>query len=723
MNAADFGLQSMRESIGSLNKFLRTLERSTKSKPDGPIRNKDLALQMKGWAFKGYLLSSVKDKRAPTVHTSRNRTAIKEIVNSFQNSIDLFSTHFAGIKSHSPVMYFVYIQQSRQLQALGMLKEALNRSQEAIKLSTTNNEEASALSQLGEIYLHMGEGTEALKAFERSLQRKAYDLSLYGKIVECHKLLEDLSKNKWRKLLIQMQEKVEYYENHDYYDEAENGNRYRIIGKNDEVIFDDSKTMSEVDGSDVFTDSRFPIKSENNYIFSAKLSLNHTEFIHGRTAVHYAIFTAAERAALYEDAWHYLNIFKNMTIEKNAQSGTPFDDDMKREHSQARFVLETFTPGFYPTDRSHGIPSRVPIFIVGMMRSGSTLLESMLYAHPDIYTVGEESTFVDEVNNMIMNIPALRQNFTTMEVASSDDEITDAGHDNVTNEVASMGKDKRKQQKIQELIDEFGEERPVDPDRERGEYDFEDAYKTVDIRFDVNKIINRHAEIVVNKMISNARDMNKHTSKYIHDIDSNKKIKHVVDKMLLNHMNLGFIHLMYPNALIIHIMRDPLDTLVSCFRCNFGSSLLQWTLTIPTLYQGYQRYMEIMSHYRRILPKKRLYEVQYEKLLINPEKVLRDILKKLDLPWDPAVLNYHHVNRTVHTSSIFQVKKGLSRSSVGFWKAYKPQLRHLAGALHKLVDRLSERDELPFEDSMNWDLDEDFEYFHDGDDDDDDDDN
>ena len=33
------------------------------------------------------------------------------------------------------------------------------------------------------------------------------------------------------------------------------------------------------------------------------------------------------------------------------------------------------------------------------------------------------------------------------------------------------------------MIDEFGEERPVDPDRERGEYDFEDAYKTVDIRF------------------------------------------------------------------------------------------------------------------------------------------------------------------------------------------------------------------------------------------------
>ena len=688
------------------------MERSAAAKSSSSIRSKDLALRMKGWAFKGYLLSTLKEKKSPYKHTAKNRTAIREIVGCFQNSIDLYSSHFAGMEDHAAIMYFVYIQQSRSLEDLGMLNEALNRSKEAIQLSSTKNEDASALSQMGDVYLHLGEANDALKAYEKSIQRKAYDLSLYKKIVDCHIYLEDLSKNKWRKLLMQIQNKIEYYETHNYHDEAEEGNRFRMLDENDEVLYDDSKLITEVDGSDVFSDPRFPVKNDNSYIFSAKLSLNHTEFIHGRTAVYYAMFAAAEKAALYDDAWHYLNVYKNMTIDYKIQSGIAFDEDMKQEVAQAMFVMDTFTPGFFPEDKPHGIPSRVPIFIVGMMRSGSTLLESMLYAHPDIYTVGEESIFVDEVNNMIKEIPYLRQAFASTDSGNPTEEYINEDTNVVSNKEENERYNKKKKEKLQELIDEFGEVIPTTSDSDRNGGDFGDV-KTIDIQFDVNKIINRHAKAVVDNMISTAQDIHQYSSKYVHERDAKRKPKYVIDKMLMNHMNLGFVHLMFPNAVIIHIIRDPLDTLLSCYRCNFGSSWLSWTLTIPTLYRGYQRYMDIMAHYRSVLPKKRIYEVQYEKLLKNPEKVLRGILKILDLPWDPALLNYHHINRTVHTSSTLQVKKRLSRSSVGFWKVYKPQLRHLAGALNKMIDRLSEEEELPFENSMNWELDVDFEYFRD----------
>ena len=695
----------------SLQKFLHALERSAAT---NVVRSKDLALRMKGWAFKGYLLSTLKEKKSQYKYKAKNRTAVKEIVNSFQNSIDLYSSHFTGAKVYESIMYFVFIQQSRSLEDLGMLKDALNRSLEAMKLSCTDNEEASALSQMGGVYLQLGEATEALKAYEKSIQLKAYDLSLYRKIVECHIFLDDLSKNKWKKLMFQIQSKIEHYESHDYHDEAEDGNRYRVVEADGGLVYDDSILNSEVDGSDVFGDPRFPSRNDKSYIFSAKLSLNHTEFIHGTTAVYYAMFATAEKAALYEDAWYYLNLYKNMTIDLKAESGAPFDENMKQEYAQTQFVMDTFTPGFFPDNKSHGISSRVPIFIVGMMRSGSTLLESMLYAHPDIYTVGEESIFVDEVNTMITKIPALKKTFSPIDSENSENiEYTNEERDIVSNAVDNrMANKEIKEEKLQELIDEFGEVRSLGVDTVGREDDFKDA-ETIDFQFDVNKVINRHAKLAVDKMISTAQDMHRYSSKYVHDRDANRAPKYVIDKMLLNHMNLGFIHLMYPNALIINIMRDPLDTLLSCFRCNFGSSWLSWTLTIPTLYRGYQRYMDVMAHYRGILPKKRIYEVQYEKLLKNPEKIIRDILKKLNLPWDPAVLRYHDINRTVQTSSALQVKKRISKSTVGFWKVYKPQLRHLAGALNKLIDRLSEEEELPFENSMNWDLDEDFEYFHD----------
>lgn len=47
------------------------------------------------------------------------------------------------------------------------------------------------------------------------------------------------------------------------------------------------------------------------------------------------------------------------------------------------------------------------------------------------------------------------------------------------------------------------------------------------------------------------------------------RTKHVVDKMLFNYRNVGFIHILYPEAVIIHIVRDPLDCLFSIYRQKF----------------------------------------------------------------------------------------------------------------------------------------------------------
>lgn len=48
-----------------------------------------------------------------------------------------------------------------------------------------------------------------------------------------------------------------------------------------------------------------------------------------------------------------------------------------------------FTPRFFAERERHGCPSDAPIFIVGMQRSGSTLVEQMLASHPDIEGTAE----------------------------------------------------------------------------------------------------------------------------------------------------------------------------------------------------------------------------------------------------------------------------------------------------------------------------------------------
>ena len=57
-------------------------------------------------------------------------------------------------------------------------------------------------------------------------------------------------------------------------------------------------------------------------------------------------------------------------------------------------------------------------------------------------------------------------------------------------------------------------------------------------------------------------------------------VRRIVDKMLFNYNNLGMLHMIYPHAAVIHMMRDPMDTLLSCYRHKFDEMGLRWSLDI-----------------------------------------------------------------------------------------------------------------------------------------------
>ena len=149
------------------------------------------------------------------------------------------------------------------------------------------------------------------------------------------------------------------------------------------------------------------------------------------------------------------------------------------------------------------------------------------------------------------------------------------------------------------------------------------ASKTAEV---VQNVVLKDAKKIVSKMLSVAKDMDPESSK--------EKIKRVVDKMLFNYRNIGFIHLLFPQAVILHTVRDPMDTLLSCFSQKFDDKGLEWAFKPESLVEMYIDYLTIMNHFRNELPG-RVIDVNYEKVIDQPEDIIRNIIvNKLDLPWD-----------------------------------------------------------------------------------------
>ena len=150
---------------------------------------------------------------------------------------------------------------------------------------------------------------------------------------------------------------------------------------------------------------------------------------------------------------------------------------------------------------------------------------------------------------------------------------------------------------------------------------------------------------------------------------------YISDKMPSIFLYMGFISLLFPNARIVHCRRNALDTCLSCFT-NYFAEGQQWSYDLREIGQYYGLYLDLMAHWRRVLPLP-IHEIQYESVVSDLEGEARKLLKFCGLEWHPDCLNFHQSKRPVFTASSAQVRQPLYSSSVGRWRRYEQQLQPL----------------------------------------------
>ncbi len=243
-----------------------------------------------------------------------------------------------------------------------------------------------------------------------------------------------------------------------------------------------------------------------------------------------------------------------------------------------------------------GDATRVPIFVIGMPRSGTTLIEQILASHPDVHGAGELKTMNDVVNDV------------------------------------------------------RGADGSVVP--------FPEFVPALD-----------------------AKALRQIAARYLAGLQKYApEARHITDKMPSNYYFAGLIHMAMPNAVIIHSIRDPVDTCISCFSKLFTAEQ-NHTYDLAELGRYHRRYRQLMAHWHRVLPKGRILDVRYEEVVDDLEKEARRIIAHCGLPWSDACLSFHETERPVRTASATQVRQPIYRTAVGRWRVYEEFLDPLLTAL------------------------------------------
>ena len=152
----------------------------------------------------------------------------------------------------------------------------------------------------------------------------------------------------------------------------------------------------------------------------------------------------------------------------------------------------------------------------------------------------------------------------------------------------------------------------------------------------------------------------------------------VMDKMPQNFLHLGWIALLFPGARVIHCVRDPLDTCLSCYFQMFAGDH-PYAYDLANLSAYYRQYQRLMRHWYKVLDIP-IFELCYEDLVRDPNAVGQAMVEFCGLKWNKRCLDFHKSGSTVATASFQQVRQPIYSSSLGRWRHYAEYLGPLRQA-------------------------------------------
>jgi tetratricopeptide (TPR) repeat protein len=323
---------------------------------------------------------------------------------------------------------------------------------------------------------------------------------------------------------------------------------------------------------------------DKKYLKSLTEALNNKNINESQKAdLYYAIAIAYEKMSKNEDFFKYLKKANKLYKNKN---------EFKKEKN-LKFInsIIYFFKDFDFNDEFNFFNEKKIIFICGLPRSGTTLIEQILSSHTKVSGQGELEYLSWDIDKNFLN----------------------------------------------------------------------------DGKFDKNKfdqVLLRKNNILSNSYFKRLK---------FHEIKENI----ITDKMPMNFRYLGLINIFFPNSKIILTKRNPKDLCTSIFKNNLPSENMNWTFSEKDIVDYYDSYKKITNFWKEKLNDK-IYEVNYEELILDNENQVKKILKFCNLDFEKECLDHSKNSKTkISTASMHQARKPIYKSSINTYLKYEKYLNSL----------------------------------------------